>query len=199
MNLDTTENDTALDEDIPVMVFRLAVDRKWIVRPLKVVGNLLEGWYTQARYEFVPEQQLTEIFAGYRVTAGYALRFKKFLEPRIAHWRAELATKRLTALVATTPQIEPPPMQSILATIPPPKSKRKPTRIPTTVDNLAAALRMEAFIAASPLTQTQFAIQAETTDRTLRSFRATGKIRGDIFTRIAREMGLTREELINSK
>jgi len=80
-----------------------------------------------------------------------------------------------------------------------PKTKRRPNRIPTTVNNLAAAVRMETFIAASPLTQTDFATQAGTSDRTLRSFRATGKIRGDIFTRIAIAMGLTREELMNSK
>jgi hypothetical protein len=99
LNVGATENDTALDEDIPVTVFRLAVDRKWIqyppVRPLKVVGNLLEGWYTQKRYEFVPRELLTEMFAGYSVTAGYGVEFKKFLEPRIAHWRAELAKQSL--------------------------------------------------------------------------------------------------------
>ena len=117
MNAGLTENDTALDEDIPAMVFRLAVDRKWIqyppVRPLKVVGNLLDGWYTQKRYEFVPQQLLTEVFAGHRVTLGYGVEFKKFLEPRIAHWRAELAKQsllRTSSLERTDATLNTPPI-----------------------------------------------------------------------------------------
>jgi hypothetical protein len=107
------------------------------------------------------------------------------------------AQKHLLSLEFTRPSRDASrPMARSSATIIPTKPKRKTTRIPTTINSLEAAARVEAFISASHLTQTQFANQAGTTDRTLRSFRATGKIRGDIFSRIAMAMGLTPAELL---
>jgi hypothetical protein len=55
---------------------------------------------------------------------------------------------------------------------------------------------MERFLASNGVGQTEFAIGAETTDRTLRSFRKTEKVRRDIFDRIAKQMRLTKEQLL---
>jgi len=55
---------------------------------------------------------------------------------------------------------------------------------------------MEAYIKAKQLGQNEFAIEVPTTDRTLRAFRQTGKVRRDIFDAIAKAMGTTREELL---
>jgi energy-converting hydrogenase A subunit M len=56
---------------------------------------------------------------------------------------------------------------------------------------------MEAYIQAKGLGLTEFATQAQTTDRSLRRFRQTGKIRRDIFENIAKAMKITKEELIS--
>jgi hypothetical protein len=68
-------------------------------------------------------------------------------------------------------------------------------RLPTTVTSPIAARRMVAYIESKVMTQTEFASKVGTTDRTLRAFRRTGKVRRDIFDAIARAMGTTREEL----
>lgn len=46
------------------------------------------------------------------------------------------------------------------------------------------------------LTDTQFGNQFDTTDRTVRSFRSTGKMRRSNFEEMAKSMGLTTEELL---
>jgi hypothetical protein len=56
---------------------------------------------------------------------------------------------------------------------------------------------MEAYIQAKGLGLTEFATQAQTTDRSLRRFRQTGKIRRDIFENIAKAMKITKKELIS--
>jgi hypothetical protein len=69
-------------------------------------------------------------------------------------------------------------------------------RASSTVSSFAAAKRMQDYMDAQGLGQTAFAIMAETTDRTIRSFKAKGKVRKDVFGRIARAMGLTTAELL---
>jgi len=44
--------------------------------------------------------------------------------------------------------------------------------------------------------QTDFASSIGTTDRTLRAFRKTGRVRRDIFKAIAKGMNITKEELL---
>jgi hypothetical protein len=44
--------------------------------------------------------------------------------------------------------------------------------------------------------QTDFASSVNTTDRTLRAFRKTGKVRRDILEAIAKKMNITKEELL---
>jgi hypothetical protein len=78
-------------------------------------------------------------------------------------------------------------------------SNRDPAagRLSSTVYSPIAARRMEAYLKANAIGQTDFASTAGTTDRTLRSFRRTGKVRRDIFDSIAKVMGTTREALLS--
>jgi len=78
------------------------------------------------------------------------------------------------------------------------KSEGRKQRLPSTVNSPAAARKLEEFLKRENIGQTEFAIQVSTTDRTIRSFRKSGRIRRQIFDRIARQMGMTREELLNS-
>jgi hypothetical protein len=68
-------------------------------------------------------------------------------------------------------------------------------RLSATITSPVAARRMETYME-SHGGQTKFAVKAGTTDRTLRSFRRTGKVRQDIFDNIARAMETTREDLL---
>src|SRR5262249_36815820 len=67
-------------------------------------------------------------------------------------------------------------------------------RLRVTVRSPVAARKMEAYIE-SHGGQTAFAIKVGTTDRTLRSFRKTGRVRRDIFDAIAGAMDTTPDEL----
>lgn len=70
------------------------------------------------------------------------------------------------------------------------------SRLKSTVNSAIAAKRMEAYWEAKAISQTDFASQIGTTDRTLRAFRKTGRIRRNIFDSIAKGMGLTKQELM---
>ena len=70
-------------------------------------------------------------------------------------------------------------------------------RASATVTNQLAARRMQEYINSKGLGQEEFARAAQTTARTLLSFRKTGKVRRDIFDDIAKAMGLTRDQLMN--
>jgi lambda repressor-like predicted transcriptional regulator len=69
-------------------------------------------------------------------------------------------------------------------------------RLPSTITSLSAARKLESYLEQKGMGLTQFAIQAGTTDRTLRNFRRTGKLRRSIFDDIARAMGTTKESLL---
>jgi hypothetical protein len=55
---------------------------------------------------------------------------------------------------------------------------------------------MENHLESRAIGLTDFAATVGTTDRTLRSFRKTGKVRRDILESIARHMGTTKEALL---
>ena len=76
---------------------------------------------------------------------------------------------------------------------------RTTTRLAATVASLAAARRMEEYLEVNGIGQTEFAIRVGTTDRTLRRFRKSGKIRRSIFEVIAAQLGVSREELLKPK
>jgi hypothetical protein len=76
------------------------------------------------------------------------------------------------------------------------KTKSRPAiRLRATINSLSAARRMETYLESKGIGQTEFAVQVGTTDRTLRTFRRTGKVRRDIFRAIAKAMGTTTEAL----
>ena len=93
--------ETVLNLTIPVLVFSGAIHHKWIPYPLirpvgeRVVDNFREDVHEHPHSdcELVPEQELTETFGGYKVTSGYESQFRRILESRIAHWRAEGLTR----------------------------------------------------------------------------------------------------------
>lgn len=69
-------------------------------------------------------------------------------------------------------------------------------RLPSTISSPSAARKLEFYLEKNGIGLTQFAIQAGTTDRTLRNFRRTGKVRRAIFSEIAKAMGTTKETLL---
>jgi hypothetical protein len=69
-------------------------------------------------------------------------------------------------------------------------------RLSATVTCPAAARKLESYLRANAIGLTEFATKAQTTDRTLRTFRRTGNVRRDIFDNIAKAMGLTKEKLL---
>jgi len=69
-------------------------------------------------------------------------------------------------------------------------------RLRATVTSPSAVRRMEAYMESNAIGQTDFAGKVGTTDRTIRAFRKTGKVRRDIFDAIATVMGITREALL---
>jgi hypothetical protein len=85
------------------------------------------------------------------------------------------------------------------ATRPRPKSVAriaKPERLPARASCPNAVAKVDAYLKSKGIGLTEFAIQAGTTDRTLRRFRATGKVRRDILDGIAAAIGLSRETLL---
>jgi hypothetical protein len=75
----------------------------------------------------------------------------------------------------------------------------KSRRLSLSVKSPIAARRMEAYLETHGIGQTEFACKVGTTDRTLREFRKTGKIRRNIFDQIVAEMGTTREALLKEE
>lgn len=71
-----------------------------------------------------------------------------------------------------------------------------PRRLAATVTSARAARRVEAYIHEKGISASHFAGQCFMCERTLRSFRKTGKVRRDIFRRMAEVMGITPEELM---
>lgn len=72
----------------------------------------------------------------------------------------------------------------------------RPRRMSASIHSPSAARKVEAFIEAKGIGLTNFATSAGLTDRTLRSFRKTGRIRRSLLDGIAQAMGTTREELL---
>jgi len=83
------------------------------------------------------------------------------------------------------------------STAEPPKAQ--PTvrqRMSATIHSPSAARKMETYMNARGLDQTEFAIQANTTDKTIRKFRQTGKVKRSILDGIATAMGISKQELL---
>ena len=80
---------------------------------------------------------------------------------------------------------------------PQPINVEKPRRMPAAVHSPSAAAKMETFMDSKGLGQTEFAIQANTTDKTIRKFRQTGRIKRSLLADIAKAMGTTKEDLLS--
>jgi hypothetical protein len=89
------------------------------------------------------------------------------------------------------------PIKSLLGDHKKIATPNKPKRAPSTVTSLSAAQKVEDYVIKKHSGMTEFAIQAGITDRTLRSFRKTGKIRRSLVEGIAKAMGITKEELLS--
>ncbi len=70
-------------------------------------------------------------------------------------------------------------------------------RFSASVVSPSAARKMENYISANGIGLTEFATRAGTTDRTLRKFRRTGKVKRGIFEGIAKAMGTTKDALLS--
>jgi hypothetical protein len=90
------------------------------------------------------------------------------------------------------PIINPADMQAA----PPPATTNKPKRLSPTINSPKAARKLEAYLESNGIGVTEFATKALTTDRTIRSFRKTGRVKRDILENIARAMGVTKEVLL---
>jgi hypothetical protein len=77
-----------------------------------------------------------------------------------------------------------------------PQIRSHKRRLSASITSPAAVRRVEQYLNSHTITLTDFASLVPTTDRTIRRFRATGKIRRDLFDGIAKAMGITAEELI---
>lgn len=80
----------------------------------------------------------------------------------------------------------------------PQQKPKQNERLKSTVTSPSAARQMEAYLESKAIGLTDFASRVGTTDRTLRAFRRNGKVRRDIFEAIAKQMGITKEALLNS-
>lgn len=70
------------------------------------------------------------------------------------------------------------------------------SRLRSTIYSPSAVRKMEAHLAAKGIGLTDFASSAGTTDRTLRTFRNTGRVSRIILAGIAKAMGITKDELL---
>ena len=74
---------------------------------------------------------------------------------------------------------------------------QKKQRLSPSIVSPSAARKMEQYIQAKGIGLTEFATRAGTTDRTLRKFRSTGKVKRNIFEDIAKAMGTTKNALLS--
>ena len=99
-----------------------------------------------------------------------------------------------------TPQGEAPSQKPIITQPQPPRPAPvagKKHRLSPSIVSPSAARKMEQYIQAKGIGLTDFATRAGTTDRTLRNFRTTGKVKRDIFESIAKAMGTTKDALLS--
>jgi hypothetical protein len=118
------------------------------------------------------------------------------------------AVKELVSLISNrltpAPPADRPPMapqvRAQMEAKPQSESHAAPTvkkpRVSSQIKSESAARKVQAFMDKRALNQTEFAIQAKTTDKTIRKFLKTGQVKRSILTGIAEAMGISREELL---
>jgi hypothetical protein len=110
------------------------------------------------------------------------------------HHVAELAAIAKASRAADGPPRSEPANDSVPTGEKVPRLPNK--RLSASITSRVAANRMEAYIQSKQISQTEFATAADTTERTIRAFRRTGKVRRDIFGGIARAMGIGKDDLL---
>lgn len=73
----------------------------------------------------------------------------------------------------------------------------KPKRLSALIHSPSAAAKMHAYMNKKGLSQTEFGIQARTTDKTIRKFIKTGYVKRSILIDIAAAMGVDKEDLLS--
>ena len=79
------------------------------------------------------------------------------------------------------------------------RSVTTPKRLPQSIGTPEAVNAAMAYMGSKGLTETQFGNQFQSTDRTVRNFRKTGKMRRSTFEAMATSMGLTIEQLLRGE
>lgn len=79
------------------------------------------------------------------------------------------------------------------------RPRNTPKRLPRSIGTPEAVNAAVEYMQSKGLTETQFGNQFQSTDRTVRSFRRTGKLRRSAFKAMAESMDLTIEELLRGK
>jgi hypothetical protein len=183
---------------------RLAVDIPELVWDSAIAG----GWWrlaSETRQAIFPEA-----LGHYWVWRDDSRNWNMLFSPEAAEWRAKLLDAAVEETARSIPSNHP-DLQSEADVISERNSptdtsqdkaktatveSRRARRLPSTVTSLVAAKRLEEFLERTHLGRTEFAIRVGTTDRTLLSFRKTGRVRRGTFDAIAREMGTTPESLL---
>ncbi len=86
--------------------------------------------------------------------------------------------------------------QGARAAAEPPDAAKVPAKIPRSIGSSAAVQAVRVYMDVKGLDTTQFAIQAQTSDRTIRKFLKTGRLRRSTFDGVATAVGVTREQLL---
>jgi len=119
------------------------------------------------------------------------------LQQRVDYWAGQFHIRATARNYLRRPLAELPPATEHAQAGKTEAGPAQKRRLQSTVTNEIAARRMEAYLTSSGIGQTEFAATVGTTDRTLRAFRKTGKVRRHIFDAIAKGMGTSREALLN--
>lgn len=169
-----------------LQVLAVKVERDVVLHAMRIgrprgIGAAISAMQPQGVAYHISETEMREaIRAALKTRVGKQLQSSPIpqLTPKVAEILAP--SSRITKVEETRIQLAP-----------------KKKRMPVTVSSLLAARRMESFLAAKGVGQTEFATVLGITDRTLRAFRRTGRIKRETFNKIAIEMGTTREKLMD--
>lgn len=163
------------------------------------IFDLLKDEYSQEILAGEWESQIAEEAA--QLTLG-CWRIFDVVSPREGHWDETVRIaivqhlgRPLRGTVSSALLLPPGAYPSPPRLIIPPS---KPKRLSPQITSLSAARKMEAYMDAHGLNQTEFAIQAKTSDKTIRKFRRTGQVKRSILTGIAAAMGMTKDELLHT-
>jgi hypothetical protein len=89
------------------------------------------------------------------------------------------------------------PAEHATAAKPTVKVPTAPKRLSSLIHSPSAAQKMQDYMNRKGLNQTEFGIQAQTSDKTIRKFIKTGKVKRSILVGIAAAMRLSKEDLLS--